>query len=269
MIREEKYLAVELIFFRVTNPCFWKLAFYPPKLRGRTNNKIAYVGRVVWEFIHISTGTNLRRFGSKPSDRRVFQKRRDLRNVCPSARFVWLLLSTRIHTALFLVHPPARISENRNTRIATFFFGRANRCVAAAILSRISFLSRVFPLFFKPTGPGFPRVIPSRKERMARGGREDRKKERERRAVFARAGAEETRMARERGRPTIPRCLPFIKLLLNAAFHRTHNWIGKTAKIMPLPARYTPAGPGGCNERGKESGWGRARERERRTYRKH
>lgn len=37
-----------------------------------------------------------------------------------------------------------------------------------------------------------------------------------------------------------PRCLPFIKLLLNAAFLRTHNWIGKTAKIMLRPSCTRP-----------------------------
>lgn len=40
------------------------------------------------------------------------------------------------------------------------------------------------------------------------------------------------------------RCLPFIKLLLNAAFLRTHNWIGKTAKIMPRPYTVHGQGPG-------------------------
>lgn len=46
----------------------------------------------------------------------------------------------------------------------------------------------------------------------------------------------EGRTTKEKQRP---RCLPFIKLLLNAAFLRTHNWIGKTAKIMPRPWLYT------------------------------
>jgi len=103
--------------------------------------------------------------------------------------------------------------------------------VAAAILSRISFLSRVFPFFLQIDRPRFSRVIPSRKNvrvERRRGNRQRREREREKgekereQSDFARAGAEETRMVHERG-PTIPRCLPFIKLLLNAAFHRTHN----------------------------------------------
>lgn len=95
----------------------------------------------------------------------------------------------------------------------------------------ISFLSRVCSLFSSDRQAQVFLGNPFEEERTMGGG-EGEKTEREREKMrerqgeqsdFARAGAEETRMARERGRPTIPRCLPFIKLLLNAAFHRTHN----------------------------------------------
>lgn len=183
------------------------------------------------------------------------------------ARPVWLPLSTGIHTTLFPVYSPARISENRNTTgrgIATFLVEPIGAWQLRSFLESLSF--RVCSLFSSDRQAQVFPGNPFEEERMMGGGRERkqrREREREReQSDFARAGAEETRMARERGRPTIPRCLPFIKLLLNAAFHRTHNWIGKTAKIMPLLARYTPAGRGGCNEGGKESRRGRAKERE-------
>lgn len=146
-----------------------------------------------------------------------------------------LACSSFSHSVAFSIPENTLLSRvdqrNRNTKrkrgISTFW--RGYRCVAAAILSRISFLSRV-PSFLRRTDrPVFP-IIPSKKN----GGGE-----REEGAV-SRAQERKKRGRHERTTDETPRCLPFIKLLLNAAFLRTHNWIGKTAKIMPLPARIRP-----------------------------
>lgn len=83
--------------------------------------------------------------------------------------------------------------------------------------------SNLFPFassFFSSAG----RLIPSRKNDESEKGKEKREREGEgnkREKGLARAEAEETRTTREKR--TTPRCLPFIKLLLNAAFLRTHN----------------------------------------------
>lgn len=52
---------------------------------------------------------------------------------------------------------------------------------------------------------------------------EERRGERERRRTVSRAQERKIRGQRERTTDETPRCLPFIKLLLNAAFLRTHN----------------------------------------------
>lgn len=129
----------------------------------------------------------------------------------------WLLLSRKTHSTARL-HPCARISENGKIRRESeeslyFLVGPSVRGSCGSFLESLSF--RVFSFFFGgPTGPVFP-VIPSRKRRAiiegAKGGRER----------FSRAQKRKKRGRRERGRPS--RCLPFIKLLLNAAFLRTHN----------------------------------------------